>query len=229
MWEWCMCGKWSHNLIGQASSITPFLITTVAPTQISSMTFPTYHWENLLMKRWADWLPAISSFLAGDLWLLGNLLFPSAGRDELLLVSVDRADSRSDAASATHARPWSAGRFGTLRTLLCHLQRRLWLAGVWKGCLNVGHWLAGWRHSGNGAASEDSWAWTDGDGGGTVMVTEGRWVVIWGKNRNKNDVEWIRIWTQCHPCCCFHQPLTSFEIWMKTKSLKASCVWVPNF
>lgn len=45
----------------------------------------------------------------------------------------------------------------------------------------MGHRLAGWRHSGNGAASEDSRAGTDGDGGGAVVVVGGRRVVVCGR------------------------------------------------
>lgn len=162
----------------------------MAASQSNSMTFTTYHWENLLLKGQANWLPAVGGFLATVLRLLGNLALPDTGGDELLfLVPVERADSRADAAGATHARPRPAGRFGTLRTLLCHLQGRLWLAGVGERSLCVGHWLASWRHGGNGAASEDSGAGADGDGGvRTVMVAEGGWVVFWGESKKKKRI-----------------------------------------
>lgn len=133
------------------------------------MTFSTYHRENLSLKGRADRLPAVGAFLANVLRLLGNHSPADGGRAELLfLVPAERADSRADAAAC--ARPRPAGRLGALRTLPRHLKRRLWLAGVGQRSLNVGHRLAGWRHCGNGAASEDSGAGTDGDGGGAVMV-----------------------------------------------------------
>lgn len=162
----------------------------MAASQSTSMTFSTYHWENLPLKGQANWLPAVGVFLAPVLRLLGNRSLSDAGRAELLfLVPVERADGRADAADAARARPRPAGRLGTLWTLLRHLQRRLWLAGVRQRSLNVGHWLAGWRHSGNGAASEDSGAGTDGDGGGTVMVIEGWRVVVWGRKWKNNEAE----------------------------------------
>lgn len=150
----------------------------------NSMTLSTYHRENLLLKGQANWPPAVGGFLAAVLWLLGNRSPSDTGRAELLfLFPVERAGSRADAAGAARARPWPAGLLGTLRTLLRHLQWRLWLAGVGQRSLNMGHWLAGWRHSGNGAASEYSWARTDGDGGGAVMVIEGWWIVICGPEK----------------------------------------------
>lgn len=182
-----------HTLSGHFSKITSALIKSgaiVAVSKSTKMTFSTYHRENLLLKGQAKWPPAVGGFLAAILRLLGNRLPSVAGTAELLfLVPVERADSRADAAGAARARPWPAGLLGTLWTLLCHLQRRLRLAGVRQRSLDVGHWLAGWRHSGNGAASKDSRAGTNGDRGGAVVVIDGCWVVIWGKNR-KGTIMW---------------------------------------
>lgn len=130
----------------------------------------TYHREDLSLEGQANRPPAIGAFLAAVLWLLGNRPPSDAGGAELGLL--ERAGGRADAAGAACAGPRPAGRLGALRTLLCHLQRRLRLAGVGQRRLNVGGRLAGRRHGGHGAASEDPGAGADGDGGRAVAVAE---------------------------------------------------------
>lgn len=132
-------------------------------------TFSTYNNKNLLLVGQTERLPTIGGILPTVLRLLGNNLPSSRGGAEpLILAPVKRGGGQAP----TGSRPRAAGRLGTLWTLLRHLQRRLGLAGVGQRRLNVGHRLAGWRHSGNGAASQDSGAGTNGNERWAVVITE---------------------------------------------------------
>lgn len=133
----------------------------------SQAPFSTYHSENLLLEGDANGPPAVGGFGAATFGLLATGLPCRAGGAELLLlVPVHRG-------AAACTRPGPAGCFGTLWTLLGHMQLRLRLAWVGQRGLNMGHRLASRRHGGNWAAGEDSGVWTDGDRRGAVVVTDG--------------------------------------------------------